>query len=433
MTPTSFKVVASSVLFAIAGSSAAQSPSSPPSGEDKVRFSSGVIFNTFDDGSEHIRKMRERLQDPQQRAELREEHRGYIVESHYDVAEELELDAATHEKLIELLTDQQMAQLEQFHLRGFSHPSSTDMESHLQPHLERQTRDIAALREVLGEEKLGRYQAYQMTFGERRQLRELDEYLAPGDELSRTQKDQLIELLRAHNRHVIQGFHATLGIRSTRNALRQMPSQEPGQVPSQEELQHRSQLMTVESNEDNWRRAPESDRQLREQAAAILSAAQLSALERLQADRLKQLQQSIEQMRVQAGLSPTIPAVAEAAEPPPTKVARDVRVRLKIAVNRGKPATFTGVVSSGKPLTLEVDGGLLVKATPTVFDNDNYDLHVEYFEQGATGNRSIGNMGTVGTLKRDPLPSDPFLSNSASVVSGTKAYAIELSTSVEAI
>jgi hypothetical protein len=434
MTPARFRVVASSVVFAMAGSSSAQSPTPPSSGENKVQLT-GVIINAFGDGSEHVRKMRERLQDPQQRALLREEYRGYIVEANYDAAEVLELDAATYEKLIEVLTDQQMGHLDQFHLRGFSpSPSSSpDVESHLQSQIERQSRDLDALREVLGQQKLERFQAYQWTSAERRQLRELDVYLKSSDKLSRTQKDQLIELFRTHNRSMIQGFHSTSQLRSTLGALREMPSQDPRQMPSQEELQRSSQLMTIESNEDIWRRAPESDRKLREQAAAILTASQLSALEQLHADRSKQLQQTIERMRVQAGLSPNIPAAAEAeaAEPTPAQVARDVRVRLKIAVNRGKPATFTQIVTSGTPLTVEVDGGLLVQATPTVFDNDTYELHIEYFEQGTTGKRLIGSMGNVGTLKRDPPVADSLLGGGASVVSGTKAYAIELSSSVE--
>ena len=421
------RLVSSGLLLAtaIAGSSNAQSPTPPPSGENKVQLTTGIVFGTFGEGSERIRQMRERLQDPEQRAALRAEHRGYIVDSNYDVAEVLDLDASTYEKLIELLTDQLMAQIEEFHLRDFSRSPSPDVESRLQPHLERRNREIELLRDFLGQQKLERFQAFQNTLGERRQLRELDGYLKAADKLNPTQKEQLVELFRDHYERLIQDSHA--GARAA-----SAPSAIPPEMPSQEELQRRSQLMTIESNENNWRRAPESNRKLREQAAAFLTASQLSALEQLQADKLKDQQQWIQQMRVQAGLSPDIPAAAEAAEPAPAMVARDVRIRMKVAVNRGNPATFTQIVSSGTAVTFEVDEGLLVQATPTLFANDTYALRVEYLEQGTTGNRVIGNASTMGTLDRTPSDGWASMGGSISIVSGSKAYAIELSSSVEA-
>src|SRR5687767_9847517 len=149
------KVLSSAILaVALVGPSSAQAPDPPSTRTNRLQFSSSAVLNPFGDGSERIRKMRERLQDPQQRAALREEHRGYIVDANYDVAEELDLNAATCDKLIELLTDQQMAQLEEFHLRGFSQPPSPDMSNHLQSHADRQNREIDALRELLGQEKL---------------------------------------------------------------------------------------------------------------------------------------------------------------------------------------------------------------------------------------------------------------------------------------
>lgn len=393
-----------------------------------MQLTTSVIFETVGEGSEYTRKMRARLQDPQQRAELREEQREFFVDWNYDVAQALELDAATYEKLIELVIDQQMQLLYQLHFHPLSSSEPQDLGSHRQSQVERMNRDIDALRKVLGQEKLERYQAYQATLGERRQVRELEEYLQPADRLNPRQKEQLIELFKSHYLRFIQDYHVTTGLSSSLNALREMPS------ASQEELQRHSQLMNIQSNEDSWRRAPELDRLLREQAAAFLTASQLSAFERLHADKLRMHQQSIEQMRVQAGLSPNIPAQAEgqAAEPTPARVVRGVRVRLNIAVNRGKPFTITQIVSSGTPLTFEVDEGLLVEATPTVFSNDTYELQLEYFEHGTTGKRSIGNMGTAGWLQRTPPADEALMGGSSTVITGSKAYGIELRTSVEA-
>lgn len=419
----------SSVILAtsIVGSSSATAADPPSSGGNRVQLTNGVVFNVFGDGSEHMRKMRERLQDPQQRAALREEHRGYILDSHYDVAEVLELNAETRDKLIELLTDQQMAQLEEFHLRGFSQRPSPDMKGHMQSHAERRIRDMDALRELLGEEKMERYQAYALTFGERRQVREFETYLAPGDQLNPTQKEQLLELFRAQ----FVRTRDRLSMRGLRFGLEGVPSAAPGGTPSQEELQRRSQLMTIETNQASWRSMPETDRQFREQAAPFLTATQLASLEKMHAEKLQQLQRNIEQMRVHAGLNPTIPPASEAEEPTPAKVTRDVRVRIKIAVNHAKPATFTEVVTSGTPFTFEVDEGLLVQATPIVYDNATYDLRVEYFEQGRTGRRLIGNMGSMGSLSQASPGIEAPMGGSSTVLAGNKAYAIDLSTSVE--
>jgi hypothetical protein len=419
------KALASSLLLTtvIAGSSGAQSPP-PSSGANEVQFTQGVIFNTIGDGSEHIRKMRERLQDPQQRAAVRVEHRGYIVDANYDVADVLELDASTYEKFMDLLVDQQMAQLDAVHLRDSPPTSESDIANHLQSHVERQNQEIEALRALLGQEKLARYQQFQLTLGERREVRELDEYLKPSDKLSRTQKERLIELFHeSQQRRILQDHHSAARLLPSLGALR-------GDAPSPEELQRRSQLLTIEANENVWRRTPEANRQLQQQAAAFLTAAQLSQFEQLHADKLQQLQQSIEHMRAQAGLSPNIPAAVEAPKPTVQEVTRAVRVRIKIAVNKAKPSTFTEVVNSGTPFTFEMDEGLLVEATPTVFDNDTYALHVEYFEQAQTGKRLIGNIRNVGTLSRPEPGDDWIMGGGSSVVVGSKAYAVELSARV---
>lgn len=391
-----------------------------------MQFTS-VIFNTFGDGSEHIRKMRERLQDPQQRAAVRMEHRGYIVDANYDVADVLELDASTYEKFMDLLVDQQMVQLDAVHLRDSPPTSEFDIESDIANHLqnvERQNQEIEALRALLGQEKLARYQQFRLTLGERGEVRELDEYLKPSDKLSRTQKGWLIELFHeSQQRRFLQDHHSAARLLPSLGALR-------GDTPSPEELQRRSQLLTIEANENVWRRTPEANRQLRQQAAAFLTEAQLSQFEQLHADKLQQLQQSIEHMRAQAGLSPNIPAAVEAPKPTVHEVTRAVRVRIKIAVNKAKPATFTEVVNSGTPFTFEMDEGLLVEATPTVFDNDTYALHVEYFEQAQTGKRLIGNIREVGTLSRPEPGDDWIMGGSSSVVVGSKAYAVELSARV---
>ena len=389
-----------------------------------MHFTQGVIFTTIGDGSEHIRKMRERLQDPQQRAAVRVEHRNYIVDVNYNLANVLELDTSTYEKFIDLLVDQQMARFDEVHLRDLAPTSESDIASHFHSHVERQNQELEALRALLGQEKLARYQQFQLTLGECREVRKLDEHLKPSDKLSRAQKERLIELFHeSQQRRSLQDHHCAAQLLPSLGALR-------GDAPSPGELQRRSQLLTIGANENVWRRTPEANRQLRQQAAAYLTAAQLSQFEELHADRLRQLQQSIEHMRVQAGLSANIPAVVEATNPIVQEVTCAVRVQIKIAVNGAKPVMFTEVVNSNTSSTFEMDEGLLMEATPTVFDNDTYALQIKYFEQAQTGKRLIGILRDVGKLSRPEANDDWILGRDRSIVVGSKAYAIELSARV---
>jgi hypothetical protein len=57
---------------------------------------------------------------------------------------------------------------------------------------ERVTKEIEALREVLGQEELERYQALQSSLGQRRQIRELDQRLGDSDKLNDTQRERLV-------------------------------------------------------------------------------------------------------------------------------------------------------------------------------------------------------------------------------------------------
>jgi hypothetical protein len=70
--------------------------------------SDGVFQGTFGSGSQAMADMLARYEDPQQRAKMRDEQRQSTVDSHYGVADTLQLDAAAFDELIDLFTDQQM-------------------------------------------------------------------------------------------------------------------------------------------------------------------------------------------------------------------------------------------------------------------------------------------------------------------------------------
>ena len=395
--------------------------------------STGSTLQVFGPGSQAMRQMRERLKDPQQRAALRTEWRAHIAESHPDIGQALDIDAATEEKLIELLTDHQMDQLDEFHLRFEDDrtPAQTQSEqTQIRALADRETKRIEALRELLGQERLERYQTFKTTSRERTQVAMLDARLDPAHKLRADQKERLIAVYQEHNiRDLDQHRLSTFSRSPFGTAFRELPSAE--------ELQRISQLQTIASNEEIWRRMPQSDGLLRQRAAEFLTEPQLTALAQMNAAEANSLQRWIEQARAQAGLSPNIPehseAPPEASQPPRTPLAEDVKLSIKLAVNGSEPAVFTHVGRNGEPATFAIAEGLLVEARPTAYDDEMFDLQMTYYEEGSTGKRVIGRMGQMGPITRatvDPSSLDRR-GGGSTVVTGSKGYAVEVSVLVE--
>jgi hypothetical protein len=372
------------------------------------------FFQSLGSDSQAVDQTRVRL-DPQQRAKFREAQRQAMADSHYGVADALQLDAATFDKLMELLADQQMEQSGFFH-ELFAGKVSRNPADQLRDKVERVTREVDALRDLLGQEKLERYQKLRSSVGLRGQIRELDQRLGASDKLSGAQRERLVELL---NEHLVGSMEQHM-LNSQRSLFDFSSTQEP---------ERNWQLQTIELNEAIWRETPASNRRLRERAAEFLTEPQLAMLTQLHAEHAARLQQHIEQMRVHAGLNATIPEQPEIIEVPPATVHRDVKLSIKAAVNSENPRYLTTVVSSGNAVSLKIADGLFLEATPIGFENDACNLRLQYFEMGVTGKRLIEN--TVAQASKDEH-SLAFVGGGISVLTGSKGYAVELSVLVEA-
>lgn len=404
--------------MSLAASAQAQSPSAMAVESNSVQTApSERFFRVFGADSPPMAEMAARYKDPAQRARLLEEQRRYIVDAHYGVPEALELDAATYNKLVDLQAQEQIEQSEYFYRQFGPYESRPDPGKRPSEEVERANRYIDAQRELLGQEKLERLQQLRRSVGHRAEVRQFDERLGAADKLTTTQRERLIELLHDHLTSSIQREHLSGFGRSFFNPR-------TGELPSSEELQRQSQLSTIAANEKIWREAPQSNRELRERAAEFLAPAQLAVLEQIHAERLATLQRGIEQMRIQAGLSPTIPAQPQTIETAPEPVEREVRLSLKVAVNDLSPRYLTTTVNSGKPVSLKIADSLLLEATPILFDDDSYTLRLEYYETGITGKRCIESMRLSGTLAQ---PSGV----GSAVVVGNKGYAIDWSVRLE--
>lgn len=127
--------------------------------------------------NEFAQRLKERLADPEQRVALRAEQRAAVVSQNVGVGRLVGLDPAMEQKLIELLTDQQMERLEQMHVQP--RPNLAD----LQAYADEMTQRMNALRDLLGDEKLERFQTFEMNRSGRYWVGRLSSRLAPADRL----------------------------------------------------------------------------------------------------------------------------------------------------------------------------------------------------------------------------------------------------------
>lgn len=382
--------------------------------------------NNFGDSSGHFRRMRERLDDPQQRMSIRADQRAHVVSAHRDVGEVLQLDATTEEKLIELATDLAMDHLDR--LSGRTQVRSPDpLGSELHVQAEQETQRIEKLRQLLGPEKLERYQAYAATVHERAQVARFQERLDTPHKLNVEQRERLAMLYHEHRQLELANNRSPFSRRSRLGeGMRDMPSPE--------ELQRHSQLQTIAINQASWRRTAQSDEQMRQQASAFLTAPQLAVFARMQREHSDGVRRWIENARVQAGLSPEIPDKPDAIEQGArTPVLKQVKLSIKVTVNRNEPIYFTHVGNNGEPVTFAAADGLLVEAIPTLYDDDLFDVGVVYYEQASMGRRLIDHSRHGGAFVRSASdrPTLAHARGTGMVITGRKGYAVELAALLE--
>lgn len=394
----------------------------------EVELRSDNAFQAFGNGSERLRRMRERLDDPQQRMSIRAEQRARMLSSHRDIGEVLRLDATTEEKLIELATDLEMDRFDRFYPRTPAQ-SQDQLWSDLLVQAEQETQHIEKIRQLLGPEKLDRYQAYAATVHERAQVARFQERLDTPHKLNVEQRERLAMLYREH-------LHREFAKNQSPFSPRSRLGEEMRDMPSREELERHSRLQMIASNQASWRRSAQSNEQLRQQASAFLTAPQLAVFAQMQREHADEVRRWTENARVQAGLSPEIPARPEPAEQGVrTPVVKQVKLSIKVTVNRNEPIYFTHVGNNGEPVTFAAADGLLVQATPTLYDDDFFDVGVAYYEQASTGRRLIGHGSQGGAFVRSASdrPTLAHAEGSGTVITGRKGYAVHLRALIEAM
>lgn len=366
------------------------------------------VFVTGDQANEFAQRWKERLTDPEQRVALRAEQRAAVVSQNTSVGRLVGLDPAMEQKLIELLTDQQMARLEQMHVQPRSNVPD------LQKYADETTQRMNELSELLGEEKLARFQTFEMNQTGRYWVGQFSARLAPADKLQPDQEDRLTALKQ-------EQFQMPPAESGSWRVFRPPV----GQTISFEDMQRDAQRRTRIANENSWRTRQVENRALEQKAAAFLSSAQLAELSKYHAQEQDNKRRYIESVRAEAGMDPKIPEKAEVVEETtPRLIEAQVRVEVKLTVNR-QPTTVTRTVRSGDSFTFEAAQGLVVEATPMMFDDDWIEVHLKYYEDGAAGRRRLSGSSISTAQVRQSDGSLASGGSSGTVIAGRKGYAVE--------
>lgn len=374
-----------------------------------------MFFRTGDAAQQAMREMREKLNDPEARAALQAEHRAALAQMHEDIEAELGIDANTKSKVMDLLADDQLTQLESsFLMQG-------DFESSMQKQADSETRKLQSLRALLGQDGLEKFQFYLSTIVEREAVKRLNALLPASDKLQPEQKTKLVQLLLENNERTReQEFQSHMA----RASIAPM-----AEIASQEALQRRSQLLTIEANEASLRRAKHDHPLLEKRAAAFLSPLQLKTLQGMHEQHASELRAWIERARLQAGLSPDLSDTTEhtlVAQPAPrAPLAGDATFEFTVTVNGRDPITHTHTGPNAQPILFEAKDGLWIEATPTLYVDHWLNVHLAYYEQVDGRKRRIDKDSSVGTLTRLPDGASNRSVMSTDVISGSRGYAVK--------
>jgi hypothetical protein len=394
------------IIGCVGGAAVAQKQEPAASGADRVE--NRITFSTGPAADAYFSQLQERLADPVQRAELRAKQREQMVELHSELAAVVGLNGAEETRLVDILTDEQMAAQD-----GFGR--SEDM----QKRADEDTRRLADISALLGEKRFARYQEYMDTLGERRVMQYFDSQLDAANKLSPEQKTRLMPLYRET---------LELSTNSRRPGFPESMFGAPA-VPAQQ----RERVMleaNVALNEEGYRRMQASSAWMAKQVVPVLTPPQRELFERLEAKKIDSQRRYVEQLRVSAGMSAEIPVTA-----PPGMSEREgaplmgrVRIALSISANGKTAAEETIVIENGSTTEIfEGPEGLSWQATPTLLEDGMAYVSVQFFENTGNGRRPIRGDVSVGSRFRmpdgNPMPHGGG-GGGSSTIKGAKAYVV---------
>jgi hypothetical protein len=373
-----------------------------------------VMFGTGKDFEAQAAEMRKKLADPQLRKQLRAEQRAQAESSNPDLAEVLGLEASEAAALFDLMADQELQHLEVFFAKQDAQPTREAMHARMQQLANDETRKRQQIKEFLGVERFGRYLDYTDTVSERRQAVLFDDELAAADKLTADQKQRLMTILRGEREQLMS--------RSGRSMKTLLPTRMGGTREDFEAMMRKHQL---ESMEDSFRRMQQDSKSLLARLPEVLTASQLAVYTQMENDKLAGQRKYVQELRVNAGLSPEFDEGPPTAAPDQrTPVVGEVRVEVYVRVNEGEPVTVDLKTENGKaPAPFAVAEGLWVQVTPQLFTDGWTQIDYKFFEESDGRRRLLGgSLGSGGPPGSGGVPLGS--GGSGTTVTGSKAYSV---------
>jgi hypothetical protein len=385
----------------------------------------GVVSTTHPAKTPEGAEIRQQLSDPVRREQLRAETREQVRSMHPELAQVLGLDVELESKLIDVLSDQQMAHLERFYSGWPESPApysatSRDPMEQVRQLADQETRSKQQIRDVLGEERFERYLSYTDTLRERCAVDYFNAHLNEEDKLTASQKELLMKLLHAQQDADMARRRAESGSR--------IPLPKTAFSPDA------MQKLNVVSSEDNFLQMQEDSRALLRQLPAILTPKQLEAYARMEAEKLASQQKYVQQIRVSAGMSPEFDDT-RLREPPVKRipVAGKVRLEIRLTANASPPASADLVTENGKTTTaFQGPQGLWVEATPTLYEDAWAQVDFTYYEERHGQRHRVGG-GMSGMQTRRPDGSLNYGGSGGTLSGGSNTYVISTMMKVSAV
>jgi hypothetical protein len=240
-------------------------------------------------------RMDKLMEDPEYRAAMRSQHRMMMSSRYPDLGEALHLQPDDVDKLMELLTDQEMANMSgqpPFSENGQVDPAA--MQEWSKKVQQRQRDNEAQLAGLLGDSGVQEWKEYQQTLGARMQVKQLRGILeGSSDPIRPDQVQPLVEAMAAEQQRMMQtqlrGFSNVVPGQRTVGMIAPAGATQPFTPGNQVAMMEKSLEQTVQNNQ-----------RMHDAVAPYLTQRQLEQFDKYQNQQLEFQRASLRMMRASA-------------------------------------------------------------------------------------------------------------------------------------
>ena len=240
----------------------------------------------------HSAEMRQKLADPDLRAQVRIQETAQIDSLNPDLVQVLGLNAAEGGALLDLLTEQQMRHLDRFYVDRSAPQSAADVSALMQQHSTADLNNKQQIKDLIGQTRFDLYLSYLDALPERQHAVYFDGKLDASNKLTADQKHHLMQLLRTQIRQSLQ---------KRRLAASHIPAQRRS---GSEDIQATMRQQKADMTERSFLQMVEDSRLVLAQLPEILTPRQIAVFVSMEDEKLAAQRVYVQHARLEAGMSP---------------------------------------------------------------------------------------------------------------------------------